>query len=354
MADQANEDKTEQPTPKKREDARKKGQVAKSRDISSVAVLMAGLGALYLFGGYMHSHITDMMKHVFSLDPSAWGVNELGALGGEIVFEFFAILAPVLVCVFLAGLAANAAQVGLYFSWEAAAPKFSKVNPISGLGRLFSKQSLVELAKSLAKLAVVGFVAFLTVKGEMDNLILLGQTETANILIYVLMISLKLFLRVGMIMVFIAALDYAFQKWNHEQQLKMTRQEVKDEYKQTDGDPMVKARIRRIQMEAARRRMMEEVPKADVIVTNPIHLAVAIKYDAMGMEAPKILAKGAGKVAEKIKEIARKHEVPIVENKELARALFKAVNIGDFIPVALYQAVAEVLAYVYGLKQKNR
>ena len=353
MADSPNEDKTEQPTPKKRDDARKKGQVAKSRDLSSVVVLMAGLGIMYMFGPYMHFHIITMMENTFSTDVSTWGVAEVSQLGREVVREFLLILAPILAGVFVVGFAAAASQVGFYFSWESAAPKFSKINPISGLGRMFSKQALVELAKSLAKLFIVGFIAYLTIEAEMENLILLGQMDAANTLVYVLMTTLKLFVRVGIIMVFVAVLDYAFQKWNHEQQLKMTRQEVKDEYKQTDGDPMVKARIRRIQMEAARRRMMEEVPKADVVVTNPTHLALAIKYNAFKMNAPTIVAKGAGVVAQKIKEVARENDVPIVENKELARALYKVVDIGDEVPIALYEAVAEVLAYVYGLKQNR-
>ncbi|ACL02707.1 flagellar biosynthesis protein FlhB [Desulfatibacillum aliphaticivorans] len=353
MADSPNEDKTEQPTPKKRDDARKKGQVAKSRDLSSVVVLMAGLGIMYMFGPYMHYHITSLMENIFTTDVSAWGVEEINTLGREMVREFLFILAPILAGVFVVGFASAAVQVGFYFSWEAAAPKFSKINPISGFGRMFSKQALVELAKSLAKLFIVGFISYLTIEAEMDNLILLGQVDAANTLAYVLKIILKLFIRVGIIMVFVAVLDFAFQKWHHEQQLKMTKQEVKDEYKQTDGDPMVKARIRRIQMEAARRRMMEEVPKADVVVTNPTHLALAIKYNALTMGAPLIVAKGAGPIAQKIKEVARENDVPIVENKELARALYKVVDIGDEVPVALYEAVAEVLAYVYGLKQNR-
>lgn len=353
MADKSFQDKTEQATPKKREDARKKGQVAKSREISSVAVLMAGLGTLYLFGSYMYFHITGMMHHIFSLNVTGWGVPEISDLGASVVCRFLLIIAPVLTAVFFAGLGANVAQVGFHFSWESAAPKFSKINPISGFGRLFSRQAAMELAKSLAKLTIVGIVAYLTIYGEMGSLAMLGQTDSANILVYVLMVTLKLFLRVGVIMVFLAVADFAFQKWDHERQLKMTKQEVKDEYKQTDGDPMVKARIRRIQMEAAKRRMMEDVPKADVVVTNPIHLALAIKYDSAKMDAPIIVAKGAGVVAEKIKEIARAHRVPVVENKALAQALYKMAQIGAEVPVALYQAVAEVLAYVYGLRQRE-
>ncbi|MBI9076804.1 MAG: flagellar biosynthesis protein FlhB [Desulfatibacillum sp.] len=353
MADSPNEDKTEEPTPKKRDDARKKGQVAKSRDLSSVVVLMAGLGIMYMFGPYMHFHIVGMMKSIFVLNVAAWGVENVTQLGKDVVKEFLLILTPMLVGVFVVGFAAAASQVGFHFSWEAAAPKFSKINPISGFGRMFSKQALVELAKSLAKLFIVGFISYLTIKAEMGNLILLGQMDVANTLVYVLMTTLRLFMRVGIIMVFVAVLDFAFQKWDNEQKLKMTRQEVKDEYKQTDGDPMVKARIRRIQMEASRRRMMEEVPKADVVITNPIHLALAIKYNALKMNAPTIVAKGAGPVAEKIKEVARENDVPIVENKELARALYKAIDIGDEVPVALYEAVAEILAYVYGLKQNR-
>jgi flagellar biosynthetic protein FlhB len=217
---------------------------------------------------------------------------------------------------------------------------------------MVSRQSLMELFKSMAKLVIVGGIAYLTIRGEMDGIRELGRMEVASIAIFILKVILKIFFRVCIVMIFLAAMDYAFQKWQFEQQLKMTKQEIKEEYKHTEGDPLIKSRIRKVQMEVARRRMMQEVPEADVVVTNPVHLAVAIKYDRAKMSAPHVIAKGAEFVAEKIKALAREHNVPVVENKELARSLYRSAEVGDEVPMDFYQAVAEVLAYVYKIKGK--
>jgi flagellar biosynthetic protein FlhB len=210
----------------------------------------------------------------------------------------------------------------------------------------------MELFKSLTKLAIVGGVAYWTLQGEMDNLQAIGKMEVAGICTYILKVILKIFIRVCVIMVIVAAADYAFQKWQFEEQLKMTKHEVKEEHKQSEGDPQVKSRIRKLQMDAARRRMMQEVPNADVIVTNPVHFAVAVKYDGLLMNAPQVVAKGADLIAEKIKAVAGDHGIPVVENKELAQSLYKLVEIGEEVPSDFYQAIAEVLAYVYKLKGK--
>jgi len=315
LAESDLQEKTEKATPKKRRDAKKKGQVAKSREVASVAVLMAGLSTLSVFGSMIYGHIRCIMHRGFSMIATPnLGITDFLALGHWLVQHFIVMVAPVMIAVVGIGVLSNV----------------SHLDPIKGTGKLFSKQSVMELFKSLAKLSIVSGIAYWTVKGE-----------------------IKIYIRVSVVMIFLAVIDYAFQKWQFEQQMKMTKQEVKEEFKQTEGDPLTRSRIKRIQFEMAKRRMMQEVPKADVVVTNPVHLALAIRYDSAAMNAPEVVAKGAGEVAQKIKEIAAKHRVPIVENKELARHLYRMVEIGSEIPSALYQAVAEVLAYVYRLKGKG-
>ena len=353
MAEGDFQERTEKATPRKRSEARKKGQVGKSREIPSVAVLLAGLSTLYVFGAYMYSHITSLMQDTFSMIKSpSLDLSESLTLGNIVVERFIVMLLPLMIAVFVTALLSNILQVGWLFSWEAVTPKLSKLDPIKGVQKLLSKQTLMELFKSLAKLAFVGVIAYLTVKGEVDRLPSLAHMEVQAILLYILKIAFKIFVRVCMAMIVLAVLDYAFQKWQFEQQLKMTKQEVKEEFRRAEGDPLVKSRIKSIQYEVAKRRMMQEVPKADVVVTNPVHLAVALCYESAEMSAPRVLAKGAGGTAERIKILAREHHIPIVENRELARSLYKMVEIGNEVPSTLYQAVAEVLAYVYQLRGK--
>jgi flagellar biosynthetic protein FlhB len=216
--------------------------------------------------------------------------------------------------------------------------------------KFVSLKSMVELVKSMFKIVIVGGVAYVIVEKEMHYFPSLMQQSVVDILLFIASVTFKIFFFVCLVLIFLAALDYVYQRWQHEKSLKMTKQEVKDERKQTEGDPKIKARIRSIQLEMAQRRMMEAIPEADVVITNPTHLALAIKFDAKEMIAPTVLAKGSGFIAERIKEVAREHNVPIVEDKPLAQAMFKLVEIGDFIPIELYRAVAEVLAYVYRLK----
>lgn len=354
MAEKSFEDKTEKATPKKRQEARKKGEVAKSRELPSVAVLLASLIALTIFGSYMHTHIKTIMGLAFSLPIlNDLNVPDLMAFAREMVFLFILTLCPLLVAVVVAAILSNIMQVGFMLSGESIKPKMSKLDPIKGFGRLFSKQSFMELFKSLLKLAIVGGVGYLTIKGEMKNLFLLGDMELNSIIDYILVTTFKLFVRCTLAMIFIVAIDYAFQKWDFEKRLRMSKKEVKDELKKTEGDPLIKSRIRSIQLQMARKRMMQEVPKADVVITNPTHLAVALKYDGSVMNAPKLLAKGAGEIAKRIRDLAEKHDIPIVENKELARTLYSIVETGQEIPAFLYQSVAEVLAYIYKLKTEG-
>ncbi|CAN2040152.1 Flagellar biosynthetic protein FlhB [Candidatus Magnetomoraceae bacterium gMMP-15] len=349
------EEKTEKPTGKRRGKARSEGQVARSTEVSSVAVLLAGLSAIYMFASFLYDRISDFMHNHFSLIASPY-MNDVDFIkfGRDVIQDFILTVAPVMGVIFLVAFLINAIQVGgIKVSWKAIKPKLSKMNPISGLKRVFiSPQSLVELLKSVAKIIIVAWIAYITIKGEINGMLSVGDMEVRSIILYLLSVMFKIFIRVCLAMIFLAILDFSFKKWKHEEQLKMTKQEVKDERKQSDGDPQVKARIKRVQREMAMRRMMGDVPKADVIVTNPVHLAVALSYDSDSMKSPTVLAKGAGKIAERIKLIAKEHQIPIVENKELARSIYKMVEIGGEIPSILFQAVAEVLAYVYRLKGK--
>jgi flagellar biosynthesis protein FlhB len=354
MAEESFAERTEQATAKRRADARKKGQVARSREIPTLAILIAGLSTLFFWSSSMYHHLSLIMVKLFNqmgtltLEP-----NTLQNLSWEIFGSLGVILAPILLGVTAAAILSNYVQVGSLFSWEAVQPDFSKINPWKGLSRLFSKQAAAELAKSLIKFAIIGWVAFVTIRKEWENIVALWNQEVGQIFQYAGKVSFDLFLKTILIMVLLAGLDYAFQRWSYEKSLRMTRREVQDEFKQTEGDPMIKSRIRSIQRELARRRMMAEVPKADVIITNPTHLAVALRYQYKDMSAPKVVAKGAELVAEKIKEIARGHRIPLVENKPLAQTLFKTVDLGQSIPSSLYQVVADILAYVYRLRGKS-
>jgi flagellar biosynthetic protein FlhB len=346
------EEKTEQPTSKRRQEARRKGQVAQSREISSVFILLSALGVFSFLALYIFQGLSDVMRGVFqnlgSLDLQGASFH---AFLLEIMKQVFMILVPILSVILFASLVGNLLQVGFLITGEPLRPKFSKFNPLNGLKNIVSSRALVELIKSIFKLLVVGSVGYLLIMGELENFFALTQMSVGDILSYIGRVSFKICLYTSLVLIVLAALDYVFQRWKHEQSLKMTKQEVRDEMKAREGDPTVKSRIRSVQREMARRRMMEAVPEADVVVTNPTRLAIALKYDAEGMMAPQVIAKGAGFIAERIKQIAEKNGIPIVEHKPLAQTLFKAVEIGEFIPVNLYRAVAEILAYVYRLRQ---
>lgn len=267
------------------------------------------------------------------------------------IIKGFGILFPLLIAVMIAAILGNVMQVGFLFSSEALQPKIDKISPAKGFKRLFSLRSMVELVKGILKVCIIGVVAYLMIRNEFDHLIPLAEQSVWGMLSYISNVCFKILLATTIVLVFLAALDYAYQRWEFEKSIRMTKQEIKDEFKNTEGDPMIKARIRRIQREMARRRMMAEVPKATVVVTNPTHLAIAIKYEPISMNAPIVVAKGADAVAQKIREIAKENDVPIVENKPLAQVLYKIVKLDNAVPENLYKAVAEVLAFVYEQKK---
>ena len=346
-------EKTEEPTATKRADARKKGQVGRSQELNTAFVLLVGFFTLKLLWDSIYLSIASYTTYVFTnLNQSVDTENIIHIFIGIIV-----VLAktafPVMFAIMLIGLAINFFQVGLNFNTESIEFKLDKLNPINGFGRIFSKRSLVELAKSFFKILVIGFFLYRFIH---EQILAMPQFMffdlTTSLALVAEIIFQMAFIVIGVIMI-MALMDYGYQKWQTTQDLKMTKQEVKDEMKQSEGDPQIKGKIRQKQRQMAMARMMKEVPKADVIVTNPTHYAIALSYQ-QGMSAPLVVAKGQDLVAQRIKEIAREARVPIIENKPLARAIYAAVQIGDVIPQELYQAVAEVLAYVYRLKHARR
>jgi len=346
-------EKTEDPTSRKLQKARDEGQVGKSQEVPSVVILLSGVIAVFFFSSFLFTNIIDVMRQsfVFTRIPDV-SITYISHLMIKYAGKFFIIVAPILICVLFAALFANIAQVGIKISSKALQIKFSKLNPIKGFQSKFSSRSVMELFKSVGKLIIIFVVTYFAVIGEMDNMFRLYDNSVFQILIFLMKLSFKIFIWVLIYMAFLAALDFAYQKWKFNEDQKMTKQEVKDEHKEVEGDPKIKSRIRQIQYEAARKRMMAEVPEADVVVTNPTHLAVALKYDALKMDVPRIVAKGSGIIAENIKKLAKEHDVPVIEDKPLARNLYKNVEIGEDIPSDLYQAIAELLAYVYKLKGK--
>ena len=349
----AGDDKTEEPTAKKRADAKKKGQVGRSTDMNAAFVLLMGFFIIKLLWENIYQKIAAYTTYVFShLNQPIDTENIIRIFIG--IIELLAQTAlPVMIAILAIGLAINFFQVGLNFNTEAIGFKLDKLNPINGFGRIFSKRSLMELVKSLMKIAIIGFFLY---DFLIDHLMEMPQfiyfdlpTSLAQISDIIFKMAFEV---IGVIMI-VGFMDYAYQKWQTTQDLKMSKQEVKDEMKQSEGDPQIKGKIKQKQRQMAMSRMMQEVPKADVIVTNPTHFAVALKYEK-GMVAPQIVAKGQDLVARRIKEIANENRVPIVENKPLARALYASTQVGDMVPAELYQAVAEVLAYVYRLKQRRR
>ena len=354
MSEQSFQDKTEPATPKKKEDARKRGDVAKSRELSSIAILTAGTVFMFFNAKSMTMELGNNIRKSFAQIPLIMSSKDFSpSLISGVLTDFLILIAPILIVLLIVSILTNLLQTGIIFSVEPLTPKASKIDPIQGFGKVFSKRSLVELAKSISKILIIGWVAFSAFKKDMPHMIPLLYQENAQIFALLGELAFRLLVKCCCVILVLAILDFMYQKWEHEQNLKMTKQEIKDEFRQSEGDPMVKSRIRSIQREMARRRMMEEVPKADVIITNPTHLSIALRYKPdEGVKAPVIVAKGANNIAFKIREIAAKHNIPLMENKPLAQNLYK-LELGAEIPPQFYQAVAEILAYVYGLKKRK-
>ncbi|MGI6604160.1 MAG: flagellar biosynthesis protein FlhB [bacterium] len=347
----AGEEKTEPATPHRRQEARRKGQVFHSQELNAGLVLMVtGLTVFILLPHWGRRLIALTQKALYLVPIGDWEIATVSSLNLSLISTFALMMLPLFAAAFGTALVSNILQVGFVFSLDPIQFQLSRLDPVNGLQRIFSRRSVVTLLRSVLKLVVITWVAVLTVRSEYElfqRLPLMGLSEFLEGL---KSISFKLLWRSALTVLGLAFLDYLYQRWEHEQGLKMSRQELKEEFKQTEGSPEIKARVRERQRQLARSRMMHRVPEADVVITNPTHYAVALKYDALSMDAPEVVAKGAGRIAERIKELARFHGVSVVEDKPLAQALYRAVDVGESIPAAFYQAVAEVLAYVYQQK----
>jgi len=355
MADNETADRTERATPKRLEDARKKGQVPRSRELNAAAVMLAGGTALYMTGGALAADMHALMGSALSLSR-AEAMNEgvmVPALGTAAMQALIA-CAPLFAIICAAALLAPIMIGGLSFSTQAMSPDFGRLSPIKGIGRMFSVNSLVELLKALAKFSVVGLVGVLVLWNDTDKLLGLGSEPVRVAIGHAFSMSGKGLLMMAASLILIAGADVPYQLWNHAKELRMSRQEIRDENKEQEGSPEVKGRIRNMQQELARGRMMQEVPNASVVITNPTHFAVALRYDEDRMRAPVVVAKGADLVAARIRELARENNVPLFEAPPLARALFRHVDIGAEIPAGLYTAVAQVLTYVFQLQDARR
>ncbi len=343
------EDRTEEATPRRRAEARKRGQVARTKELPSTLMLLAALMFFYLAKDYYFDAFNSMFKYFLG---NSYSKEVLEGSFLTVLYLLSKFLLPFFILLVAVSIFSYVVQFGFLFTLEVLSPKFDKLNPVNGIKNLFSKRIFVELLKAAIKVVIVFWVVYPILKEEALRANQVFGYEPQVIFVHFLKLAAKVVMKIGLVLLFLALLDYFYQRWEHEESLKMTKQEVKEEMKQQEGDPQVKSKIRSIQRELARKRMMQEVPKADVVITNPVEIAVALKYDADRMEAPMVVAKGAGEIAKRIREIARKHGVPIVENRSLARMLYKMVEVGEEIPEALYKAVAEVLAYVY--KQKGK
>ncbi len=353
MAEENFQERTEQATSRRREKAREEGQVARSMELNSAAMLTLGFLTLYLMGPYISGQTMAMLRHLLGNAPTiALQDPTFYTVFKDNLIRFFIILGPLFVVMTIIALGVNVAQVGFRITPKAAEPKLDKINPISGFKRIVSIRSAVTLLRDLLKLAVVGFVAYKVIASDFPSFFLMADMTVGQIAVAMGKLSLGLALKVGAVIFVIAVLDYIYQRYEFEKSIRMSKQDLRDEYKDTEGSPQIKARVRQIQMQMARNRMMDAVPMADVVVTNPTHYAVALKYDPDQHQAPFVLAKGQRLIAQKIKEIALEHNIPVVEDVPLARALFKMCDIGQVVPAQLYRAVAEVLAYVYRLKGK--
>lgn len=352
FADDGTGEKTEPATPRRREEARKKGQVFKSTDLNSAVILVAGAVVLFVTFPYMVEQLRNFTS-LYLLDRSLTDFTNdyIYKLLLEVLILLGKMLFPVFLATFITALIITYLQVGFVFSSDPLTPKLERLNPVEGFKRIFSKRALVELTKALLKVVVTGYIVYTVFKNNFTIFPRFVDMELAQTLLVLRNIVFEIALKVGIFFIIVGVLDYIYQWYEHEKSLKMSKYDVKQEYKQVEGDPYIKSRQRQIQREAAMRRMMTEVPKADVVITNPTHFAVVLKYDAESMDAPTVVAKGQDFMALKIKEIAAEHDVTIVENPPLARTLYYALDIGAEVPEELYQAIAEVLAYVYKQKQ---
>jgi len=347
-------ERTEDPTTKRREDFRNKGQVAQSREVQTAALLTFGL----LFGlRYLPAFWNPLTTMIFAIWQACGEftvtASSIISLTAFLLERIGLMLAPLFLLVMIVSFFSGFFQFGGLLTAKPLIPDFSKLDPIAGMGRFFSKRSLIELLKSMLKVILIGWVSYSTVLDHFEEALILVDSDITATLAFLGRVAALIMAKICAILILLAFVDFLYVRFEMEEKMKMTKQELKEEFKESEGDPHIKAQIRSIQQDMARKRMMAEVPKADVVITNPTHLAVALRYQAGEMDAPQVVAKGADYIAEKIRAIAREHQVPIIENPPVARLLHK-LDLGATIPEHLFKAIAEILAHVYSLKGKKR
>jgi flagellar biosynthetic protein FlhB len=354
VAGDTSQERREPATQKRREDARKRGQTFRSTELTATCALLGGVGALVWGGGQAAIALRGYFVKSLAapLPPGDLTVEACGQLLRAAMVSVARVCLPVVAGAAALGLAGDLGQGGVVFTGVPLAPNLERINPLAGLKRLASRRAVAELFKSVAKVVIVAAAAILSVSPRLGSLAGLSMLPPEKAIAFTADLAVQVVIRTLGALLVVAFADYAYQRWEHERDLRMTRDELKQELKETEGDPQLRARIRQRQREIARRRMMAAVPKADLVVTNPTHYACALSYEGAKMRAPRLVAKGQNYLALKIREIAREHRVPMVENPPLARALYVAVEVGDEIPPDLYRAVAEVLAFVYRLRGK--
>ncbi|WP_026689885.1 flagellar biosynthesis protein FlhB [Alteribacter aurantiacus] len=347
------QEKTEKASPKKKQDSRKKGQVAKSSDVNTAIILLFVFLFLWLIGSYASERLFKMssytFEHLLTLELTERNVQ---ALFLDLTMEVVWIVGPIMFVAMIGAIISNYMQVGFLFAPEAIKMKLSKMDPIQGFKRIYSVRALVEFLKSMLKISLVGIVTFTIIWIYVDDILSLGLYSVGDSATMIGSLTVIMGLAVALLLIFLGILDYLYQKYDHEKNIRMSKQDVKDEHKKSEGDPLIKSRMKEKQRQLATSRMMQEVPKADVVITNPTHYAVALKYDEGNMEAPVITAKGVDYVALKLIGIAKNNDVITVENRPLARALYAQADIGQEVPEELFKAVAEILAYVYRLNKQ--
>ncbi len=346
-------EKTEKATPQKRQESKRKGQVAKSAEVPAALIMLGGILLLYFLGGW----ILDQLLAIYRINFTQYISWELTPKSIRTMFEQLAfaalkVVAPIMVIAMIFGFFGNYVQVGALFTTDPLMMKLNRLNPIEGAKKIFSIRALVELLKSLLKIAIIGVAAFIVLWAEKEELFLLSQKSIGYSLSFIGSLTIKLTFVAALILLCLAVFDYFYQKYEFEKSIRMSKQDIKDEYKKAEGDPLIKSKIKEKQRQMSMNRMIQDLPSADVLITNPTHYAIAIKYDAETMEAPMVIAMGKDHLALKIKEKAKELKIVTMENKPLARALYHQVEIGDYVPEELFLAVAEVLAYIYRLKGK--
>jgi len=355
MAEYEGQEKTEQPSSKKLDEARRKGMVAKSVEVNSLLIVVTGLITIFLLQAYIGQRMSSFTINIFnSLDVLPNKISLLPNMAFDWFIFFVSVLGPIMTAILIVSLASNIAQVGFKISSEAVIPKFSKLNPGKGIKKIFSSRSVVESLKTLVKFFVIALFTYLILSDLIVATAYLDNLNPSEIIIFMLDNAFSLLWKIALLYAVIAAIDFVYQRYKFKKEMMMTKQEVKEEMKQLEGDPTIKGRIRKMQLQAAQQRMMAKLPTADVVITNPTHYAVALKYDMTKDSAPEVIAKGVDLLAQRIKKVAAEHNIPLHEDRELARALYKMCDVGDKIPPSLFKAVAQVLAYVYNLKKKKK